>query len=63
MLESLGLLGLLIAFFLAILPLLLLARVSHWTYHTQKKLDMTNKLLEAIWRRMQMEDENPNGNS
>lgn len=34
--------------FFAVLPLCLLARVSHWAYATQAKLDTTNALLRQL---------------
>lgn len=51
LIASLGIVGILFAAFLAILPLLLLARCSHWTYHTQRKLDETNALLKKLIER------------
>lgn len=37
-----------VGIFIAFVPLLLLARCSHWAYHTQAKLEDTNKWLAAI---------------
>lgn len=46
--AGMGLLGIAIAVLWALLPLLLLARISHWGYHTQKKLETTNELLQHV---------------
>lgn len=41
----------LVAFFFALLPYILLARISHWTHATQKKLEETNRHLATIAQR------------
>ncbi len=43
-----------VAVFLALLPLILLARISHWTHETQAKVAVTNELLLKTAQEIQM---------
>jgi len=40
--------ALLFWFFLTVLPVVLLARISHWAFHTQQKLDRVNATLAMV---------------
>lgn len=48
MLEGLGSVIVLVGGVVWLLPLLLLARCSHWTHATHAKLDETNRLLALL---------------
>ncbi|MFC1868229.1 hypothetical protein ACFL0H_08870 [Thermodesulfobacteriota bacterium] len=47
-----GIFGVLVSIIFVVLLIVFLARISHWAYQTQKKLDVTNKLIEEIANRL-----------
>lgn len=57
--AGMGILGVALALVWTLLPLILLARVSHWAYQTQKKLETTNELLQYVIEELRRAPERP----
>lgn len=47
----------LVALGLALLPIILLARISHWAFQTQRHLEETNRLLKALAKAQGIEEQ------